>query len=133
LLCYVNQPSNCGDLTTESTNGKQWSFEACKGHGGGGKCKTNNEGPKVQVPCIFPFKFAGTTHHGCIIDYNDPGDNRPWCSTKVDRDGEHVGGQNQWGFCGNSCPNTPDNVVADFPLREDATVQQETTTPLFRH
>ena len=29
---------------------------------------------------------------------------RYWCSTKVDKDQEHVAGQGNWGFCRPSCP-----------------------------
>ena len=29
---------------------------------------------------------------------------RYWCSTKVDNELEHVGGQGNWGFCRQSCP-----------------------------
>ena len=29
---------------------------------------------------------------------------RFWCSTKVDNQLEHVGGQGNWGFCRQSCP-----------------------------
>ena len=29
---------------------------------------------------------------------------RYWCSTKVDNELEHIGGQGNWGFCRQSCP-----------------------------
>ena len=29
---------------------------------------------------------------------------RYWCSTKVDDELEHIGGQGNWGFCRPSCP-----------------------------
>ena len=29
---------------------------------------------------------------------------KPWCSTKVNEDGEHVGKQGNWGDCGPECP-----------------------------
>jgi hypothetical protein len=28
---------------------------------------------------------------------------RQWCSTKVDQFNEHIGGENNWGFCQKSC------------------------------
>ena len=28
---------------------------------------------------------------------------RQWCSTKVDQFNEHIGGENNWGFCRESC------------------------------
>ena len=33
------------------------------------------------------------------------GENVLWCSTKVDKDGRHVGGN--WGTCGSGCPDQP--------------------------
>ena len=38
---------------------------------------------------------------------------RYWCSTKVDDQLEHVGGQGNWGFCQQSCP--PIALVASTP------------------
>ena len=31
-------------------------------------------------------------------------ENKPWCSTKVDRNGKHVKGN--WGSCETNCPST---------------------------
>jgi len=28
----------------------------------------------------------------------------PWCSTKVDADGNHISGKGNWGNCGPECP-----------------------------
>ena len=33
--------------------------------------------------------------------YTDP---KPWCSTKVDDNGTHIGGQGKWGYCDSKCP-----------------------------
>ena len=34
---------------------------------------------------------------------------QPWCSTFVDDNGHHVGGQGKWGNCGPGCPIPPDD------------------------
>ena len=65
------------------------------------QCKTN-DGPSSNVPCVFPFKFGGETHNKCKWE-----EDGPWCSTKVDENGKHVGGQGKWGNCGPGCPISP--------------------------
>ena len=64
-------------------------------------CKTTADGPQVSTPCIFPFSFKGTEYNECIFE---SGDDTPWCSTKVDENGKHVSGKNNWGYCEESCP-----------------------------
>ena len=49
-------------------------------------------------PCIFPFKFDGSTYYNCKHEDDSPS----WCSTKVDENGNHVKGN--WGDCGPFCP-----------------------------
>ena len=61
------------------------------------------------MPCIFPFRFEDKIYNGCTWVDNDPWDDRPWCSTKVDVNGVHIGGQGNWGVCGNECPIDPDS------------------------
>ena len=65
-------------------------------------CKTDEDGPQKQVPCVFPFRWYGRLHTGCtwISEEN----NKQWCSTKVDSKGDHVIGAEQWGYCGAHCP-----------------------------
>ena len=65
-------------------------------------CKTV-AGPKVGVPCVFPFEFAKTVYHGCTWEHSAPTAKRPWCSTKIDRSGKHDGGTGNWGFCNLNC------------------------------
>ena len=48
--------------------------------------------------CIFPFKFGGKTYNECALDSDGY-----WCSTKVDSNGTHIGGQGNWGTCGQNC------------------------------
>ena len=53
--------------------------------------------------CIFPFTLAGTTHYACTTHGNQNQQEKPWCSTKVDGNGLHIGGQGHWGECGLGC------------------------------
>jgi len=47
--------------------------------------------------CVFPFKYKGKQYQSCSgID-----ETKPWCSHKVDSNGEHVSGR--WGYCAASC------------------------------
>ena len=64
-------------------------------------CRTTSDGPQVNTACVFPFIYKGKEHNECTFQ---KGDENPWCSTKVDGDGKHVGGQKQWGYCGKQCP-----------------------------
>ena len=41
-------------------------------------------------------------YDACILV--DADDGKPWCSTKTDNRGQHIGGQGQWGHCAGSCP-----------------------------
>ena len=68
------------------------------------KCITTSAGPQRHVPCVFPFTLNGKTHNACTLDDGDPGDTRPWCSTKVKGSGAHIGGRGNWGVCGKQCP-----------------------------
>ena len=51
--------------------------------------------------CVFPFTFSDVKYTGCttILDPNNP-----WCSTRVDENGEHILGS--WEYCGAECPTT---------------------------
>ena len=83
-------------------------------------------------PCIFPFTFNGVTYNGCptfrdtldikiksLMIIPDSYLNRRWCSTKVDKNGNHMNGNqifnpegnfrlddNYWGVCDRSCPKS---------------------------
>jgi hypothetical protein len=65
------------------------------------ECRTV-AGPSTGSECVFPFRFAGTTYTECTYTYSDDG--RPWCSTKTDRRGRHIGGRGYYGTCASSCP-----------------------------
>jgi len=105
--------------------GKQWQFKCntctctekgtpsctkknCGGGGGGGggkpeKCRVVS-GSAVGQDCVFPFKWSGKTHYGCTPwKYGAPHDGKSWCSTRTDRDDNHVNGGGHFGFCERSC------------------------------
>ena len=46
--------------------------------------------------------FQDVKYDACILV--DADDGKPWCSTKTDTRGNHIGGQGQWGHCAGSCP-----------------------------
>ena len=50
---------------------------------------------------MFPFIYKGKEYNQCTFQ---KGDVKAWCSTKVDGNGKHVGGQRQWGYCEKECP-----------------------------
>ena len=59
---------------------------------------------QIGVPCVFPFTLKGKTYHSCTYDYSHVTGYKPWCSTKVDPNGNHVTGRNpdgtkNWGTC----------------------------------
>ena len=64
-------------------------------------CETVS-GQSTGLKCIFPFIYQGTTYNHCPKE-NSPTKN-PWCSTKVDDNGYHVGGGGHWGHCSSDCP-----------------------------
>ena len=66
-----------------------------------GKCLTV-AGPKTGMNCIFPFVIDGISHTGCTMHGIEDTEYMPWCSTKVDKDGNHIKGN--WGDCSRECP-----------------------------
>ena len=65
------------------------------------ECKTVS-GPDDNKPCIFPFRFKGINYHTCTLEQATNG--APWCSTRVDKYGNHIGGQGNYGECAPNCP-----------------------------
>ena len=61
-------------------------------------------GANPNKPCIFPFKYNGGTYYACTLDNAHFTENKPWCSTLVDNQGNHINGQGKWGSCGSNCP-----------------------------
>ena len=60
-------------------------------------CSTES-GPTPGIPCIFPFELDGVAYHTCKLDEKD---GSRWCSTKIDKNGQHLPGN--WGNCGSDC------------------------------
>ena len=48
------------------------------------------------LSCVFPFKFRGVTYDECT---DAEFDQRMWCSTETDANGDHIEGQ--WTLCEN--------------------------------
>ena len=44
----------------------------------------------------------GKVHNECIRDEAPKG--KAWCSTKVDKDGNHIENEDLWSICGTGCP-----------------------------
>ena len=66
-------------------------------------CHTNG-GADPSAQCIFPFTFGGIEYFECTYNGNYENETKPWCSTKVDYMGNHIGNQGNWGYCGEDCP-----------------------------
>ena len=62
-------------------------------------------GPNPGKPCVFPFRYQNKVYTGCDTDPDDS--TKTWCSTKTDKNGRHVTGQNEYGHCGINCPRQP--------------------------
>ena len=72
-------------------------------------CSITFSGPRPNTECIFPFKFAQKIFNSCTRE-KDP-DGNLWCSTKVDKDGKHIGGANEWGYCEDGCDQNEQTKV----------------------
>ena len=59
-------------------------------------------GPSSFKECQFPFTHKGITYFGCPVDPVDS--SKRWCSTLVDKGGNHVVDQNKYGHCSDTCP-----------------------------
>ena len=69
-------------------------------------CHTESDGPSAGAnkPCIFPFRYDGISYNTCTY-VNSDNENKPWCSTRVDNNRNHVPGGGHYGNCGPKCPN----------------------------
>ena len=71
------------------------------------KCVTTGGKSGPGIKCQIPFIWKGVEYWGCPKDpYVST---ETWCSTKVDRNRNHIIGQNQYGFCSSSCPKHDEN------------------------
>ena len=73
-------------------------------------CSVIEKRGKDFKPCTFPFIYEEVKYYNCTV-VNDP-DGKPWCSTKVDDDGNHVQSGGYWGHCGQDCK---DKVFQEKP------------------
>ena len=89
---------------------------------------TNNKGPQKNKPCIFPFKIGKTSYLECTNEKDPEG--RFWCSTKVDKRGQHVGAQKQWGYCDESCSFGNTNFNASITDSDPRSSHKEDTNAL---
>ena len=56
----------------------------------------------MNNPCVFPFRYNGVSYSQCTLVEAE--DNKPWCSTLVDSNGDHVSGGGHYGDCSPKCP-----------------------------
>ena len=97
----ISGPRKC--INIQITNPQPISSSSCVTVGGG----------KTGANCVFPFIYQGTKHNNCILI--DADDGKPWCSTKTDKNGKHVGGQGEWGHCPSSgCNGASQNSVSNI-------------------
>jgi len=92
--------------STGSNAYRQWGYcaSSCTAAAEESKVCTTESGATPNLPCVFPFRHWGKTYWTCTTD----GDKKPWCSTKVDRFGNHQLGN--WGDCNlASCMQRNDN------------------------
>ena len=73
-------------------------------------CLTSDDSVNPEAECIFPFKYNNYTYHGCPLDPEDK--TKRWCSTKTDENGEHIDGEDAWGYCTSGC--TPEIFSGTF-------------------
>ena len=77
-------------------------------------CSVIEKRGKDFKPCTFPFTYEGVKYNNCTV-VNDP-DGKPWCSTKVDDDGNHVQSGGHWGHCGQDCKEKVFQEKAEFSI-----------------
>lgn len=53
--------------------------------------------------CVFPFKYKDKIYSSCTSDYSIGG--KKWCSTRVDKDNNHIENLKEWGYCSKDCLN----------------------------
>jgi len=93
----ISGPRKC--INIQITNPQPITSSSCLTVGGG----------KTGASCVFPFIYKGVKHNNCILI--DADDGKPWCSTKTDQNGKHVGGQGQWGHCpASGCTGASENT-----------------------
>ncbi|XP_059099366.1 phenoloxidase-activating factor 3-like isoform X1 [Tigriopus californicus] len=54
-------------------------------------------GTPTPLPCVFPFKYRGLKFDKCTPEFDQ--NKKPWCSVKVNSEGDHLSGAGLWGHC----------------------------------
>ena len=57
----------------------------------------DDDSPQKNKACVFPFSLKNETYYKCTKNH-DP-KTKPWCSTRVSSDGEHLADMDEWGQC----------------------------------
>ena len=65
--------------------------------------------PSTGMKCMLPFKFRGLFFNACPSDPSPTGN--PWCSTKIDDNGEHIYEGPHWGECSPDCPTENEQTL----------------------
>ena len=65
------------------------------------------DGPVANKPCVFPFKYRGTSYRKCTTERNK---GKLWCSTEVDAFGDYV--KDKWGNCDSNCGKSNNSFVS---------------------
>ena len=89
-------------------------------------------GASPNTPCMNSFKYLDITYNTCSLK-NAP-EGKPWCSTKVDEAGVHIGGKGNWGNCGTNCPMPGDQIDVSsgmFELSDVSSKKIETQKSIF--
>lgn len=53
--------------------------------------------------CVFPFKYKNKIYKSCTSDFSIGG--KKWCSTRVDKNNNHIENLREWGYCNKKCQN----------------------------
>jgi len=93
-------------------------------------CLTES-GPDAGNSCKFPFRFNGQTYYSCArYTWSGQDYGKYWCSTMTDRNGNHVNGQGNYGFCG-FCDNSACGCGCDQSRIQGAAAAQQDTNIRF--
>jgi len=93
-------------------------------------CLTES-GPDAGNSCKFPFRFNGQTYNSCArFTWSGQNYGKYWCSTMTDRNGNHVNGQGNYGFCG-FCENSACGCGCNQSRIQGAAAAQQDTNIRF--
>ena len=84
-------------------------------------CITTEKGSE----CIFPFTYNKVEYYACPKHKRRK--HKYWCSTKVDKNGVHIKGKDNWGFCGPRCPKMRQEDRLTTTTRRNPTTITTTT------